>query len=69
MGQSVELESGLRLGFLGVRRWTGLDLVQDQGTGALFLSAWAALLGICVRFAPNLGSLGQRMFSMKRTAA
>lgn len=54
LGQVVELGSGLRLAFGGLRYWSGFNTVRDQGSGALFVSAWAAVIGLCLRFMPRM---------------
>ncbi len=53
LGQPVELQGGLRLKLADVRYWSRFDTVRDQGVGALFVCAWIAVGGLCVRFAPQ----------------
>jgi len=52
-GNPVRLKEGLLLSLEGVRYWTGFDTVRDSGARALFWSAWIAVAGLCIRFAPR----------------
>jgi len=52
-GKPVRLREGLLLSLEGVRYWSGFDTVRDSGARALFWSAWIAVAGLCIRFAPR----------------
>jgi len=52
-GKPVRLKEGLLLSLEGVRYWSGFDTVRDSGARALFWSAWIAVAGLCIRFAPR----------------
>jgi cytochrome c biogenesis protein ResB len=51
--EPVMLRAGLLLSLEGVRYWSGFETVRDSGAQALFWSAWIAVAGLCIRFAPR----------------
>jgi cytochrome c biogenesis protein ResB len=54
LGRQIDLGADMRLGFSGLRYWSALDVVRDCGARAVFVCAWIAVAGLCIRFMPRL---------------
>ena len=59
LDRPVELPGGMELSLAGVRYWSAFDTVCGRGLGALFLSAWVAVGGLCIRFLPQRTARGK----------
>ncbi|MHC4200426.1 MAG: cytochrome c biogenesis protein ResB [Planctomycetota bacterium] len=51
-GRPVEIEKGVCIGLGRPKYWSKFNVVKDRGVTFVFIGAWIATAGLCIRFLP-----------------